>query len=65
LRYQPFTKAQRIQGFTFLPQAVYVEDFLGAVLSFLAFHGNNADLADRLARAITDHATRLAVERWP
>ena len=38
-------------------QAEYVEDFLGAVLSFLAFHGNYADLADRLARAVTDHAT--------
>src|ERR1019366_5266801 len=38
-------------------QAEYVEDFLGAVRSFLAFHGNYADLADRLARAVTDHAT--------
>jgi hypothetical protein len=38
-------------------QAVYVEDFLGAVRSFLAFHGNYADLADRMARAVTDHAT--------
>ena len=27
-------------------QAGYVEDFFGAVLSFLAFHGNYADLAD-------------------
>ena len=38
-------------------QAVYVEDFHGAVVAFLAFHGNHADLADRLARAVTDHAT--------
>src|ERR1019366_9000758 len=38
-------------------QADYVEDFFGAVRSFLAFHGNYADLADRMARAITDHAT--------
>lgn len=38
-------------------QAVYVEDFLGAVVTFLDFHGNYADLADRLARAVTDHAT--------
>ena len=38
-------------------QAEYVEDFLGAVRSFLAFHGNYADLADRMARAVTDHAT--------
>ncbi len=38
-------------------QAVYVEDFHGAVLKFLGFHQNYADLADRLARAVTDHAT--------
>jgi hypothetical protein len=38
-------------------QAEYVEDFLGAVLAFLAFHANYADLAERLARAVTDHAT--------
>ncbi len=38
-------------------QAEYVEDFLGAVLAFLAFHPDHADLADRLARAVTEHAT--------
>jgi hypothetical protein len=38
-------------------QAEYVEDFHGAVLSFLAFHPTHADLADRLARNVTDHAT--------
>ena len=38
-------------------QAEYVEDFTGAVLTFLTFHSNNADLAQRLARAIADHAT--------
>jgi hypothetical protein len=38
-------------------QAEYVEDFFGAVRSFLAFHGNYADLADRMAHAVTDHAT--------
>jgi hypothetical protein len=38
-------------------QAQYVEDFLGAVLAFLAFHPSYAELADRLARAVTDHAT--------
>ena len=38
-------------------QSEYVEDFLGAVLSFLAFHANYADLAERMARAVTDHAT--------
>lgn len=38
-------------------QAEYIEDFFGAVVRFLAFHPNHADLADRLARAVTDHAT--------
>ena len=38
-------------------QAEYVEDFVGAVLEFLAFHPNHADLAQRLARAVADHAT--------
>jgi hypothetical protein len=38
-------------------QAEYVEDFFGAVVSFLAFHPAYADLADRLARAVADHAT--------
>ena len=38
-------------------QVEYVEDFHGAVVAFLAFHPTYADLADRLARAVTDHAT--------
>jgi hypothetical protein len=38
-------------------QAEYIEDFLGAVVTFLAFHPNHADLAQQLARAVTDHAT--------
>jgi hypothetical protein len=38
-------------------QAEYVEDFHGAVVAFLAFHPSHADLAERLARAVTDHAT--------
>ncbi len=38
-------------------QAVYVEDFLGAVVGFLALHENHADLGNRIARAVTDHAT--------
>ncbi|MFM2095932.1 MAG: hypothetical protein RIS70_3056 [Planctomycetota bacterium] len=38
-------------------QAEYVEDFHGAVTTFLAFHDNHAELADRLATAVTDHAT--------
>src|SRR5437588_887018 len=40
-------------------QAEYVEDFQGAVLKFLAFHANHADLADRLSRAVTSHATPI------
>ncbi len=38
-------------------QATYVDDFNGAVLAFLAFHAAHAELADRLARAVTEHAT--------
>jgi hypothetical protein len=38
-------------------QAEYVEDFCGAVVAFLAFHPVHADLAHRLAWAVTDHAT--------
>jgi hypothetical protein len=38
-------------------QAEYVEDFLGAVVAFLGFHPSHGDLADRLARAVTEHAT--------
>ncbi|HVX16065.1 MAG TPA: DUF2293 domain-containing protein [Pirellulales bacterium] len=35
----------------------YVADFYGAVLAFLAFPAAHAELASRLARAVTDHAT--------
>jgi hypothetical protein len=38
-------------------QAEYVEDFFGAVVAFLAFHPTHAPLAERLARAVTEHAT--------
>src|SRR6266516_1242379 len=38
-------------------QAEYVEDFHGAVKTFLAFHPTHADLADRITRAVTEHAT--------
>jgi len=38
-------------------QVAYVEDFHGAVVSFLAFHPAHADLADKLAHAVTVHAT--------
>jgi hypothetical protein len=40
-----------------LVQAEYVEDFHGAVVAFLGFHPNHAELADCLARAVTEHAT--------
>lgn len=38
-------------------QAAYVEDFFGAVVAFLNFHPLHADLAARLALAVTKHAT--------
>lgn len=38
-------------------QAGYVEDFEGSVLAFLAFHADHRDVAKRMARAITLHAT--------
>lgn len=38
-------------------QAAYVEDFHGAVVAFLAFPPCYADLAERLAQAVTAHAT--------
>jgi hypothetical protein len=38
-------------------QEEYVEDFRGAVVSFLDFHPAHADLAQELALAVTTHAT--------
>lgn len=38
-------------------QAEYVEDFTGAVRTYLGFHSNYADLAQRLALAVATHAT--------
>jgi hypothetical protein len=38
-------------------QAEYVEDFYGAVMTFLAFHPQHADVACQIARAVADHAT--------
>lgn len=38
-------------------QAEYVEDFFGAVVAFLNFHPNHTEVGQRLARAVTDHAT--------
>jgi hypothetical protein len=38
-------------------QAEYVEDFHGAVVAYLEFHPSHRELADRLAHAVTAHAT--------
>jgi hypothetical protein len=38
-------------------QAEYVEDFAAAVRAFLGFHERHATLAERLAAAVTSHAT--------
>lgn len=38
-------------------QEAYVEDFTEAVVNFLAFHPNHADLAQLLAKTVADHAT--------
>ncbi len=38
-------------------QAEYIEDFEGAVLSYLAFHADHQEVAKLMAKAITVHAT--------
>jgi Uncharacterized conserved protein (DUF2293) len=38
-------------------QQEYVEEFRRAVLDFLAFDARHAEIAERLARAVTEHAT--------
>jgi hypothetical protein len=38
-------------------QAEYVEDFFAAVMTFLDFNPAHSELANRLARAVADHAT--------
>ncbi len=38
-------------------QVTYVEEFRSAVLAFLAFHPDHSEVADRLAEAVTEHAT--------
>jgi len=38
-------------------QAEYVEDFHGAVVTFLAFHHRHSELAHKLATADTNHTT--------
>jgi hypothetical protein len=40
-----------------LAQHEYVEDFLGAVMTFLNFHSRHADASKLLAQAVTQHAT--------
>ncbi len=40
-------------------QAAYVEDFQQAVFDFLEFHPTHRELADRLAQAISAHATPI------
>jgi hypothetical protein len=38
-------------------QGEYVEDFSGAVLKFLSFHPDYQQVAEQLAKAVTEHAT--------
>lgn len=38
-------------------QSEYIDDFLGAVMAFLDFHSDHADLALQMAEAVTEHAT--------
>ncbi len=38
-------------------QSEYVEDFTGAVVTFLAFHPTHSELANKLAKVVADHAT--------
>ena len=38
-------------------QTAYVEDFTAAVVTFLAFHPQHTDLAQRVAHAVAAHAT--------
>lgn len=38
-------------------QEEYVKDFYASVLAFLDFHEDHSEVAGRLARAVTDHAT--------
>jgi Uncharacterized conserved protein (DUF2293) len=38
-------------------QTAYVDDFFAAVVAFLGFHSDFDALAQRLAKAVTDHAT--------
>ena len=38
-------------------QTEYVEDFFGAVVAFLDFHSDHAELAQQMAKAVTEHAT--------
>lgn len=40
-------------------QAEYVEDFTAAIKAYLAFHSSHSELADRMARAVAEHATPI------
>ena len=40
-------------------QTEYVDEFFEAVVVFLDFHSDHAELAQRMARAITQHATQV------
>jgi hypothetical protein len=46
-------------------QAEYVEDFYGAVLTFLAFHPAHANLAIVLLMPLPIMQRRLAAAQWP
>ena len=42
-------------------QAEYVEDFFGAVMTFLDFHSDRADLAKQMAQAATDITKAMSI----
>jgi hypothetical protein len=50
-------KQERAKHKRELEQTHYEEDFRGAIEAFLAFHPRHAELAQRVAAAITEHAT--------
>jgi hypothetical protein len=46
-------------------QAEYVDDFLGAVIAFLAFHANHGDLAERLSRSVKSEGVSVRLSACP
>ena len=46
-------------------QTEYVASFRRAVLDFLAFVPCYEEVAERLARLVTEHATQWAAPQWP